>query len=194
VSQKKPIRIAVFIDWQNMGDHKHVIDTKRLREYIDTLGAARRCFIYVVDFRHPAAESSLQPSSFIENLKVQGYTVRYKVLPLFRDLRRRADGNLDVDMTIDVMKTLFDRSITIDKVVLFSGDSDFCPLLREIKKWRTKDPIRTLVIGRDGHTSSKLARLADEFLYIETILSQICTLEILPIAQKLRVVAGKPFD
>jgi uncharacterized LabA/DUF88 family protein len=199
MSQKKPTRIAVFIDWQNLGDHKSVINTQLLRQYLDTLGAVRRCFIYLVDFHREVPEHLQRPSRFVEVLSEQGYTVRHKILNLnqdrFRNKRRRADGNLDVDLTIDVMKVLFDQSIVVDKVVLFTGDWDFCPLVKEIKNWPGKKPIKVLVIGRMGHTSQKLRLLADEFLYVEEILSQICLPEEYPIGPpRLQVLVGEPFD
>lgn len=177
MSDKKPTRLAVFIDWQNLDDHRSLIDFGRLRAYLDTLGAVRRCFIYVVDFNYEVPEPLQQPTAYLRMIEQCGFVVRYKVIGLHMEESRRTRGNMDVDLTIDAMKMLYDGSITIDKVVIFTGDGDFRSLVKEIRGWRKNNPIKTLVVGVEGHTSRKLRAAADEYLPIRKIMPQICRAE-----------------
>jgi uncharacterized LabA/DUF88 family protein len=61
-------------------------------------------------------------------------------------------GNLDVELTIDALKSSDD----FDTCILMSGDSDFAPLLDELKarkKW-------VIVMSTRGHISKELLNRA----------------------------------
>lgn len=73
-------------------------------------------------------------------------------------------GNLDVELTIDVLANLDN----FDTLILMSGDSDFAPLLDKIKENRK----RVLVMSAKGHVSKELIERA-KYINIKKLKDQI---------------------
>lgn len=85
------------------------------------------------------------------------FIVRKKALKSITDCNGKVveKGNMDIEMTIDMMRRLGDYDIFI----LFTGDSDFLPVIKEIRsewkkvyiystKWAVSSELRT---GWDGY-------------------------------------------
>ncbi len=170
IGSRQP-KIAVFVDWCNLGDVRAVLDYGRFRQYLDTLGRVRKAYIYVAGHTIPMPPALKQLSSFGSMLQKHGFIVREKGIE--HKERGPVDGDMDVELTIDVVDTLSGHGQTLDKIVLFSGDGHFCSLVTRIKNQRAKRPIKVLIVGRLGHTSSKIRWLADAYIPIEKIVEQI---------------------
>ncbi len=173
-------QVAVFIDWHNMAPVRYLAGRKvkfdGLLSYVHTLGNLRGAFVYMVDFKDHIPEHERIDSRAVQALENRNFIVRQKVVkrrydPLTRKVT--AEGNMDVELTIDIMDTLLNVGSVIDKIVFFSGDSDFCPVIRRIQRHRSKNPIRTLVISRKEAISPELARQSNEFLFLEKIADEL---------------------
>lgn len=93
---------------------------------------------------------------FLDFLEIMGYKVRKKPIKWIKDVRSEQGGyhkgDLDVEITIDA---LHNRD-QYDSVLLFSGDSDFEPLIKYLKYFGK----RCVVISTKGHISIELIRQA----------------------------------
>ncbi|WP_076792022.1 NYN domain-containing protein [Chlorobium sp. KB01] len=126
-------RAAVFIDGANLFyTQRHLgwqIDFSRLMAFFMTGYASVEANYYV-----PASEPvSEENAAFTRVLTAQGYRIISK--PVKKIVNKETGevimkGNLDVELVVDA---LID-SERYDTFMLFSGDSDFLPLLRALKE------------------------------------------------------------
>ena len=72
----------------------------------------------------------------------------------------------DMKLTVDIMRHLFTLKQTINTFIIISSDSDYIPVISEIRKEGKK----AIVVGYKGSTSKCLINSCDEFLTIENIL------------------------
>lgn len=169
-------KIAVFIDWHNIKSRKHDIDFNALLAYIHTLGRPCRQFIYLVDFDQPREDYQRWYKKFVKMLENRHFAVKEKLVDMIVDGDTNeliTDGNLDVELSIDVMKTLY-QVPDLDTVVLFSGDGDFQALLWEVRRFRRYNPIKTIVVSRRNKINKRrLADHADQYIHLEDIAGQI---------------------
>lgn len=93
---------------------------------------------------------------FIDFLDIVGYLVRKKHIKFIKDSDEEQGGhhkgNLDVELTIDSLHNLS----RYDSVILFSGDSDFEPLIKYLKSYHKN----CLVVSTKGHISLELIKQA----------------------------------
>lgn len=84
-------------------------------------------FYYTYD--HP---DDKRHQKFLALLKTQGFRLRTKQVKIIRDKKKGEErkANFDVEITIDAV----DRQSLYDTAVLFSGDSDFAPLIDYLKR------------------------------------------------------------
>ena len=80
---------------------------------------------------------------------------------------KRTKGNMDMELALDMLKL----APHIDHAVLFSGDGDFCRLLKEVQD----EGVRVTVVSstKTYMLSDALRRKADEFLDLDDIVSSI---------------------
>ena len=76
---------------------------------------------------------------------------------------KRTKGNMDMELALDMLKL----APHIDHAVLFSGDGDFCRLLKEVQN----EGVRVTVVSstKTYMLSDALRRKADEFLDLDDI-------------------------
>ena len=161
-------KIAIFIDGANfftaVRSLGFEIDYKRLLHEFRSRGSLLRAFYYTAIFEdgeHP----SLQP--LVDWLAYNGYTVVTKLRKEFVDHtgRRKISGNINVELAIDAMEI----APHIDQMVLFSGDGDFCPLVKAVQQC----DVRVTVVSSLPTAAQELRRQADEFVDIANLKDKI---------------------
>jgi len=112
------------------------------------------CQIFYYTARDKSSKKQIKFLSFMEKT---GYRVRSKKVKFIKNKQNGKEGfykgNLDVELTIDVLETK-DEYKTI---ILISGDSDFEPLLKLMKKKYNK---KCLVMATKHSISIELIKCA----------------------------------
>lgn len=154
-------RVAVFVDVQNIyyaakDNLNGKIDFKKLLE--NALQGRR-----FVTAKAYVVNSEIDNSPFIKILKQFDYEI------VSKDLRTRKDGsqkgNLDIEMTIDIME-IKDQ---VDTVIIASGDGDFVPLVEYLKKQNIQIELYSVPdsTAMDLKNSvSKYFKIDESYLYI----------------------------
>lgn len=151
-------RIAVFADVQNVyyttrDAYARQFDYRALWQRIAATGEIVHAYAYAIERGDP------QQQKFQRALEHIGFTVKRK--PYIQRRDGSAKGDWDVGITIDVL----DLAMTVDTVVLLSGDGDFVPLVEKIRRdYR----VAAEVYGVPGLTANALAEAASRFHPIET--------------------------
>lgn len=151
-------RTSVFIDASNVYHSykrlKWKIDFRKFLEYLKKESNLTGVYYYTA-----RDLSSNKQTRFLNFMEMIGYAVRSKKVKFIKDKKFQAErdgffkGNLDVELTIDVLETK-DR---YDTIILVSGDSDFEPLL-QLMKMRYKK--RCLVMATKYNISIELIKCA----------------------------------
>lgn len=128
-------RTILFIDGNNLYQSARglgvSIDFNRLRAYFKyRCGPITRAYYYTA---LPNPNKSTQTTRHLANwLSHNGYSVVSKEIREYTSGRgeRVQKGNLDVDIAVDCMELI----PYMDHAILFSGDSDFLPLVHALKR------------------------------------------------------------
>lgn len=137
-------RSGVFIDGANLfwagrsleaeGKERWTIDFLKLKEYLkQKYSPAFFKFYDCVDEKPTNAkyvERAVGSSNFHKKLSGYGYDVILKPLKYIQDKHTKkifTKGDMDVAIVVDIKNALSD----IDNVILFSGDSDFLPVVQD---------------------------------------------------------------
>ncbi|MFH1188143.1 MAG: NYN domain-containing protein [bacterium] len=151
-------KVSVFIDASNVYHSykklKWKIDFKKFLDYLKNEVDLREIYYYTardLNFK--------KQTKFLNFMEMTGYKIRSKKIKFIKEENKEEHkdgfykGNLDVEMTIDVLETK-DKYNTI---ILISGDSDFEPLLQLMKmKYRKK----CLVMATKHNISIELIKCA----------------------------------
>lgn len=146
-------RVCVFIDAANILYSQKTLgwkmDYTKLKTYLE-----HECDLKGMYFYTGHVGDNKKQQSFLNKLRNLGYCVRAKEV---KRIRVSPDtyllkGNLDVELTIDVMKNVQE----FDTMVLMSGDSDFASLLDEVKQQQK----RVIVLSARDHVAVELLRRA----------------------------------
>ena len=146
-------RVYVFVDaanilysQQSLGWH---VDYKKLQEYFK-----KECDLQATYFYTGLVGANSKQQGFLEKLRQLGYQVNAKEVKRIKVGKNTFEwkGNLDVELTIDVVKNLGN----FDTLVLLSGDSDFAPLLDTVKAVGK----RVIVMSTKGHVAKELLERA----------------------------------
>ncbi|MEK7147025.1 MAG: NYN domain-containing protein [Patescibacteria group bacterium] len=146
-------RVYVFVDAANILYSQQTlrwrVDYKKLQEYFK-----KECDLKGIYFYTGRVGENHKQNSFIEKLTKLGYIVKAKEVKRIKISRNAYEwkGNLDVELTIDVLANLNN----FDTLILMSGDSDFAPLLDTAKNHKK----RVIVMSTKGHISKELLDLA----------------------------------
>lgn len=155
-------KISVFIDAANLElsakDKGWKVDYKKLHKWLLSLGSIQYLGFFTVRF------ANKQHDNFLTLLKKSGYSLTTKPLKLIKvnkgkDHLRKA--NFDVEIAVEAMKRINNFNIFI----LFSGDSDFDFLLKELKTRNKK----TIVISTRYHVAKELVDRADYYVDLRKI-------------------------
>lgn len=126
------LEVAVFLDYANINSASLSglckINYKALLKYLADYDEGRNlkvAYAYVpID---PRREHSMNDE--ITSLWDSGYIVRSKVGVIAGNTYK---CNFDIEMTLDIVKTSFE--VSPDIVVIVSGDSDFVPIVTELRE------------------------------------------------------------
>ena len=159
-------KIALFIDGANLNaatyELKVKVDFAKLLDYFSRQALILRAFYYIATDR---AEGVNSP--FLVWLKRNGYQVVTKPIKEFEDGTLK--GNLDIEIAVDMLE-LADK---LDRVVLFSGDGDFAPLLRSVGRKGTRTQVVAYWGYGEGATAPELIEAADIFTDLRDIIELI---------------------
>jgi len=158
-------RVGVFVDVPNLlygaerGDK--AVDVGKLLQYLTRQRELIRATAYA-----PVSDNPAEP---IEQQRFVAPFVPYPYRIVTKSLKRFADGsikgNFDVEMAID-MVMMADR---IDVACIVSGDADFAKVV-EILQQRG---VRVEVVAFANSSSVEMRALADEFIELGAIITQI---------------------
>ena len=164
--------IALFIDGANLYATAKALgfdlDYRRLLTEFQSRGAVLRAFYYTAVIEDQEY-SSIRP--LIDWLDYNGYTVVTKATKEFVDQtgRRKVKGNMDIELAVDAIEL----APHIDQMVLFSGDGDFCCLVKAMQR----RGVRVVVVSANSTqpplVAQELRRQADEFIDIKALQSKI---------------------
>ena len=128
-------KTALFIDGSNFYAAARAlnmdIDYAKLHSFFSADVNLIRAYYYTA-LPEDQEFSSLRP--LIDWLDYNGFAVVSKLTREFSDPetgKRRIKGNMDMELALDMLKL----APHIDHAILFSGDGDFCRLLRMCKAW-----------------------------------------------------------
>lgn len=142
-------RVCIFVDAANILYSQQTlhwkVDYKKLKEYFEM-----ECDLGAIYFYTGRVGENNKQNLFLKKLEQFGYIVRAKEVKRIRVSKSTYEwkGNLDVELTIDVLKNIDN----FDTLILMSGDSDFASLLDAVKAQHK----RVLVISTKGHISKEL--------------------------------------
>ena len=107
---------------------------------------------------------------FFRKLRSFGLVVKYK--PVCRIFDKEVQQyklkcNSDVEMTIDIMESLFSKSV--DVYILCTGDGDFLKVAKYIKG-KNKEVV---IVGIRKHTNDNLKAVAHKVIFLDDIKQQI---------------------
>ena len=111
----------------------------------------------------------LQRVRFYEHLKKFGYKLYLKPVKLYEqeDSTTKRKANCDVDMAFHLMK----EKDNFDRVIVLSGDGDFLPILKYLRKQGKE----VIILARGPRTAKEIKQFAGsnfrDFEYIETKIS-----------------------
>ena len=165
-------KVALFIDGLNLYTTARSvgfeIDFKRLLREFQSRGYLLRAFYYTA-VTEDQESVSIRP--LIDWLDYNGYTVVTKTTKKFVDQtgRRKVKGNMDIELAVDAIEL----APHIDQMVLFSGDGDFCCLVKAMQQ----RGVRVVVVSANSTqpplVAQELRRQADEFIDIKALQSKI---------------------
>jgi uncharacterized LabA/DUF88 family protein len=158
-------KIALFIDGANLNavsyELKAKIDFAKLLSYFGQNAIILRAFYYI------ATDREGTNVSFLVWLKRNGYQVVTKPIKEFDDGTQK--GNLDIEIAVDMLE-LADK---VDRVVLFSGDGDFAPLIKRVGGKGTRTQVVAYWGHGEGATAPELMEAADIFTELQDIIRLI---------------------
>jgi len=159
-------KVAVFIDAANIElsakDLNFRIDYKKLYNWLKKEVDLNYLGFYTVRFE------TKNHDGFLTVLKKTGYhlvTKPLKIIKAKRDGTHLRKANFDVEIAVETIKRIND----FDTFLLFSGDSDFHYLVKELKKNNKKIIIASLKY----HVAKELIESADYYLDLRRIKDKI---------------------
>lgn len=128
-------RAAIFIDGANvMYQQRHLgwkIDWLKILHFVNEKHRVVSARFYTA-LKEPPSEDQ---KSFLRMLATTGYSLKTKQLKRIKDPETGESiykGNLDIELVIDALTTIDQY----DVFILFSGDSDFVPLITALRQQR----------------------------------------------------------
>lgn len=124
-------RVYTFVDAANILYSQQTlgwrIDYQKLREYLE-----KECELKGIYFYTGKIGKDHRQKRFLEKMATYGYQVRAKEVKMIRmgPNTYERKGDLDAELIIDALKNIDN----FDTCILMSGDSDFAPLVDELKK------------------------------------------------------------
>lgn len=164
--KKQALTVVVFIDAANLiYSQKSLgwkIDLEKFIHFFRSNYKTKRVYYY---YAYQRADKNQQ--RFFKKLEEWNYKIRTKEVKIIKqkDGTTFKKGNLDVDLTIDAVKSLD----SYDKAILVSGDSDFTSLVKYLR-FRKKSVV---VISTKGHVAFELIRAANKYINLNSLKNEI---------------------
>ena len=162
-------RTAIFIDGSNfystLRSCNIKIDYVKFLKYFKDRYQLVRASYYTA-LSDNAEYNPIKP--LVDFLDYNGYSVIKKNMKEFIDPvtgNRRFKGNMDLDMTVDMME-ISDR---IDHIILVSGDGDFRRVLEAIQRKGVRVTVLSTIESEQTILADELRRQADEFIDLMSI-------------------------
>lgn len=146
-------KVYVFIDAANIfysqKTMKWRISYVNLKKYLERECNLSKCFVYTA-----YVKDNKNQLRFLKMLDKAGFLVRTKPVKTIKVRKGTYQwkGNLDVELTMDVLENIK----KYDSLILFSGDSDFAPLLKKVKEYGK----RVIVASTKDHVAKELLEQA----------------------------------
>lgn len=169
-------KIALFVDGANLFAATKAlgfeIDYRQLLREFERRGSLLRALYYTA-IAEDQQYSSLRP--LIDWLDYNGYSVVTKPIKEFTDSsgRRKVKGSMDVELTIDALEL----ASHIDRMVLFSGDGDFRPLLAAMQRRGVQVTVVSTITSQPPMIGDELRRQADSFIDLADLRARIARVE-----------------
>lgn len=169
-------KIALFVDGANLFAATKAlgfeIDYRQLLREFERRGSLLRALYYTA-IAEDQQYSSLRP--LIDWLDYNGYSVVTKPIKEFTDSsgRRKVKGSMDVELTIDALEL----ASHIDRMVLFSGDGDFRPLLAAMQRRGVQVTVVSTITSQPPMIGDELRRQADSFIDLADLRARIARAE-----------------
>jgi uncharacterized LabA/DUF88 family protein len=165
-------RIALFIDGANLYSAAKGLnidlDFKKLLEEFQKRGVLIRAYYYTAVVENEDY-SPIRP--LVDWLDYNGFTVVTKAAKEYTDVngRKRHRGDMDVDLTVDMMQ----MAGHADHLVLFSGNSDFQPLVAAVQRKGVRVTVVSTLKSSPPMASDEMRRQADSFIELADLASII---------------------
>jgi uncharacterized LabA/DUF88 family protein len=162
-------RIGVFIDGANNYASTRALgfdmDYAKLLKYIRARGRLVRAYYYTT---LPEVPISDWLATKVVWLDYNGYTLVTKPAKEYIDAlgHRRFKSNMDVEMSVHMLE----QAPYLDHIMLFSGDSDLCPLVEAVQRgYGARVTVVSTAQIDPPAVSVELRRRADAFLELKTL-------------------------
>lgn len=147
--------VAVFFDYENIAyslrnKFNENPNFEVLMEYCQTFGRVIVAKAYANWSRHPSVVRPLQTAGF-HPVQVPTYYGKNAV---------------DIHLSVEATETLFTKT-HVDTFLLLTGDSDFIPLARSMRRQGKK----VIAVGIEGATSQHLEQAIDELVYYHDLMN-----------------------
>ena len=156
-------RVELFRDGGNLYSAAKTvgveIDYRKLLEEFRKRGRLIRAYYYTALVENDDY-SPIRP--LVDWLQYNGFNVITKSAREFtdRDGRRRVKGDMDVEITVDMMNL----ANHLDHIVLFSGDGDLTRVVQAVKDKGVRVSVVSTVKTQPAMISDDLRRAADTFI------------------------------
>jgi uncharacterized LabA/DUF88 family protein len=142
------------------------IDYKRLLAEFRTRGVLVRAYYYTI-----IAEEFQTTRPLIDWLDYNGFTVRTNSVKEFDDGqgRRKFKRNIGIELAVDAIEI----AKHVDHILLFSGDGDFCPLVKALQRIGPHVTVVSSLRTNPMTVADELRRQADTFLELDDLKAAI---------------------
>ncbi len=155
-------KVAVFIDAANLElsakDRGWKVDYRKLYKWLKDADKLKYLGFFTVRFDNKSHDA------FLTLLKKTGYKLVTKPLKIIKNkskIGHTRKANFDVEIAVETMKQIN----SFDTLILFSGDSDFDCLLKELKRENKK----IIIVSTKYHISRELIKRADNYIDLRKI-------------------------
>ncbi len=159
-------RLALLIDGANLYSAANAlgfdIDYKLLRQEFMNRGKLLRA-IYYTAITENDEYSSVRP--LVDWLNYNGFTMVTKAAKEFTDSqgRRKIKGTMDIELTVDATEL----APHVDRIVLFSGDSNFSQMVDSIESQGVRVSVVSGIRTKPQMLADELLRQCDNFIELD---------------------------
>ncbi len=161
-------KVYIFIDAANIfytqRSLKWRISYEKLMQYFRKECGKQLGLVFI----YTATDSNRpEQKKFLDMLDINGYIVRTKEVKKIRVAKGVYEwkGDFDIELAMDTMDYLKE----FDTAILFSGDSDFAPIIKRIKEKEKK----VIVLSAKNHISKELIQMSNKYINLKRLRNEI---------------------